>query len=303
MPSLRRGAKSKIARRRRTQAPTLRPNEKPTPGKAYLEWLDRTWPGDTRELREGRYLHQQGNLRIAFERSKFWLDVRRELSDWAHAYEKHTGGYALFPGAPAMPALANKPWRSFLSRTWRENVHNNGRWPEPPEGGWWLPDNWFERAWDIVRTRFVVRYLDGVEELSERLVDAARARKLEASYDKQAKGGFFAFQVGVRQPFSIDTLDYQGTLERSSVVELQVMTDLADVISDLTHPHYEERRESDPGEAWGWDYRSPAAETNVLGTLLHDLESRVMKCRDGVEPAGNGPKRHRRPRRRRGERA
>src|SRR5437588_6905573 len=91
---------------------------KPRTGDEYLAWLEEKWRGDSRELREGRYLHQQGDLRQAFETSPYWREVSTKLHDWANGYRKKTHAL-LFQGVPEPPMLVIKPWQSFLSRTWR----------------------------------------------------------------------------------------------------------------------------------------------------------------------------------------
>jgi hypothetical protein len=280
------------ARLRRGPAPSANgsrapsPGDKPSTGDEYLAWLDEMWHGDSRELREGRYLHQQGDLRQAFETSPYWREISARLYDWAHAYTKKTDAL-LFQGVPQAPALASKPWQSFLSRTWRENVHHNENWPDPPKDGWWLPDNWFERAWDIVRTRFVVRYMDGVTTLADHLRDCADERrfKLEAILKPHAKeDGYYAFHVLVRQSFDVAALDYDAKLTRSSVVEIQVMTSLAEVIGELTHAYYEVRREAMPDDipaVWR-DYDSDEIRAADLGRDSISVEREVMRLRNMI---------------------
>ena len=289
-------------------APTARASEKPELGAAYDEWLEQTWPGDKRELREGRFLHQQADLRATFASSPYWREVATRLQSWSERYTKRTEAL-LFQGAPALPALADKPWQSFLSRTWRENVGNNVNWPNPPPGGWWLPDNWFERAWDIVRTRFVVRYMDGVPTLAEQLRACAEARpfKLEAHVDMEAKdSGYYAFHVYVRQPFTAEALDYDGKQERSSQVEIQVMTELAEVISELTHTYYEIRRVAGPAATpLLWDVESDEGAAAAISTQSLALERQVLQLRREIREktsASTPPRRRtpRTPKRRRG---
>lgn len=274
-------------------------SQKPELGDQYHAWLDEVWYGDTRELREGRFLHQQGDLREAFERSRYWSEVARRLHDWSGAYRTQEGAL-LFHGAPALPKLASKPWQSFLSRTWRQNVLWNPNWPEPPEEGWWLPDNWFERAKDIVRTRFVVRYMDGVPELAKNLVTCATQRrfKLDARIEPEAKrDGYYAFHVLVRQPFATEAIDYDGKQKRTSFVEIQVMTELAEVVSQLTHPSYESRRESGPAEIPPLWAEGDEHEIIALAQQSAKLEKDVLKIRkqnrDAVEANGRRVRRGR----------
>jgi Region found in RelA / SpoT proteins len=269
-------------------SPTKTDKPKPEPGKDYEDWLERHWRGDTRELREGRYLHQQADLRQAFETSDYWREVSTRLGRWAATYAKENEA-PLFQGEPGLPSLASKPWQSFLSRSWRVNVAGNGEWPgppsKPPPGGWWMPDNWFERVKDVVRTRFVVRYMDGVEFLADKLCSCANERrfKREAWFDREAKrDGYYAFHVYVPQRFAVQALDYEGKQERSSRVEIQVMTEMAAVISELTHTYYEIRREADPmavPSVWtgGGEWLASALQYQSA-----DLETRILELRNEI---------------------
>jgi Region found in RelA / SpoT proteins len=262
--------------------------DKPKLGQPYLDWLERAWLGDMRELREGRYLHQQADLRQAFETSPFWEEVAAKLQRWADSYKKKTKA-PLFQGVPTLPSLVNKSWQSFLSRTWRENVDKNRNWDGEPDDGWWLPDNWFERAWDIVRMRFVVRDLDGARELAEQLRDCATRRpfKLETELDEEAKpNGYYGYHVYVRQLFSVAALDYDGEQKRSSQIEIQVMTQMAEVISELTHPYYEQRRGSGAaGMLPLLDPTSEEADAVGLGQQSRELERKVLQLRMKIHDA------------------
>ncbi|HJT91238.1 MAG TPA: hypothetical protein VJ777_04755 [Mycobacterium sp.] len=259
--------------------------------KEYTDWLEKVWGGDARELRKGRFLHQQGDLARAFEVSPFWKAVDSRLSEWALTYERKTKFRLFAQGIPDV-AITTKTWESFQSRTWRENVRNNPNWPEAPSEGWLLPDTWFERLWDIVRTRLVVRYLDGVEFLAEVLENLATEycppprRVIHAQ-----EWGYYAVHVVVPQSFRVQALNYDYEEDRSSEVEIQITTELQETISQLTHPYFERRREEYPSEdqaedlAWQWNYASSEFTPYYLGHLLHYLEGMIMKTRSEVHGA------------------
>jgi ppGpp synthetase/RelA/SpoT-type nucleotidyltranferase len=286
----------------RTVEPSSPDEKKPEFGARYFEWLEKMWQGDLRELREGRYLHQQADLRQAFESSDYWREVSMRLDDWAETYRKETKA-ALFLSPPTLPKLASKPWQSFMSRTWRENVSTNENWPKPPKGGWWLPDNWFERAWDVVRTRLIVRYMDGVRMLASELVECAEAPPLElpARDEPEAKlNGYYAFHVYVRQTFEVveeDTpLECESKLRRSSEVEIQVMTQLAEVISELTHTYYENSRLAAPGVIPPlWDEDIDEAQAIALSHQSSAIELQVMSLRARIRERTGGDEATRKP--------
>lgn len=254
----------------------------------YEEWLQKVWKGDTRELRRGRYFQQQRDLQTAFDSSPFLTDVRRSLPDWSMEYQQVTG-VPLFTGAPPTIDLKLKPWESFLSRTWRHNVHNNGNWPNTPPDGWLTPDCWFEELWDIVRTRLVVRYLDGVQFLANRLANLGKQHTLLVELKTHAQEwGYYAMHVTVPQTFDVQTLNYEGVETRKSMVEMQLTTELQEAIGLLTHGYFETRREEEApqDQKWQWDYRSAEFTPYYLGHLLHYLEGMIMRVRDEV-PKGD----------------
>lgn len=275
-----------MTRARRTRHPA-----KPQLDSDYLTWLNDVWHGDTRELRQARYLHQQVLLRNAFEGSLFWTSVGSRFDEWVDGYRRETGAL-LFQSVPTLPRIHHKTWESFVSRTWRQNVHENDRWPDAPAGGWWLPDNWFERANDVIRTRFVVRYMDGVTMLSRWLAEHAAETGVEATEKHRAKEyGYYAMHVLVRQDFAAPALDYAGDQHRSSLIEIQVMTQLAEIVGEFTHVSYEVRREREVDAGpFALAIPDPLTRANDLANLSWALEREVVRLRNEL----TGPRRKRR---------
>lgn len=265
----------------------IRDRSKPGPDD-YQDWLGSVWMGDSRELRPGRYLQQQRELQTAFNGSPFMIDLRHLMPEWATRYHEETN-VSLFPGEPPAIDLKLKPWESFLSRTWRQNVLWNADWPAPPPGGWWAPDCWFEKLWDIVRTRITVRYLDGVQFLVERITELGHHHGLRVEQRTHAQErGYYAMHVTVSQEFPVQSLDFEKWQKRSSSVEIQLTTELKEVIGDLTHGYFEELREDEggPNRKWQWDYESPEFAPYYLGHILHYLEGMIMQIRDATNRGG-----------------
>lgn len=247
----------------------------------YPQWLEKTWDGDKRELSAGRFLHQQLDLRTHFERSPFWCHVQRGLPEWAEEYNKLTG-HRLFSG-PAAATLDMKSWESFLNKTWRENVRNNPNWPQEPPLGWVLPDTWFERFWDILRTRFTVHYLDGVKFLVDKLELQAELDSVVPRVEAKAKDtGYYAMHIVIPQEFEVLGLDYLEPELRRSEIEIQVTTELQEMVGDLTHRHFEKDRGSlsTASRPWQWDYERPEFSPYYLGHVLHWVEGVIMNLRE-----------------------
>ncbi len=256
--------------------------------KQYEQWLRVVWQGDRRELRRGRYLQQQRDLQEAFKASPFYGSLQGQLLAWSAEYKDQMKADLFSRGQPEVD-LKLKPWESFLSRTWRENVLKNDNWPEPPLGGWYSPDCWFERVRDVVRTRLVVRYLDGVEFLATRLARHARGLGQDSERRTHAKeDGYYAMHVVVQQSFEVQTLNFEELEERCSGVEVQLATELQRTIGELTHEYFQGRRETRPHgeEKWQWDYRAPEFTPLYLGHLLHYIEGMIMQVRENDRGSG-----------------
>ena len=181
--------------------------------------------------------------------------------------------------------LLTKSFDSFLVKTFRTNVLDNKRWPEAPKSGWLLPNEsneWYSQVNDIVRTCFVVKYLDGVEFLVNKLNKLATlAEAKSTSYFVAGDDGYYAAHLNITQSFEIPLLTFD-TEKRQISVELQVTSQLQELIRTLLHRHFEARRQCTPEERsqWQWDYRSDEFATNYLGHILHYLEGMIIDVRD-----------------------
>jgi hypothetical protein len=180
-----------------------------------------------------------------FETSELWIGILGELQEWNDEYAK--GGYPLL--VTFEPALVTKPYASFLMKTFRKNCVRNVNWPDEPPGGWLLPDNWYSRENDLVRTFLVVKYLDGVEFAMEKLRAYGVDHGVEAVATLEARiEGYYAAQV--------------------------MRTHL--------HEYYDERRLQKPIDLvdWQWNYRSSEFSTGYLAHILHYVEGMIVEIRD-----------------------
>lgn len=215
-----------------------------------------------------------------FRTAKFWQTLKSELEEINQQYFMRTN-YYLFVEA-IMPEPCTKPFDSFLLKTFRQNVLGNDKWPEPPDGGWLLPENWFSRVNDTVRTYFVVKYLDDVNFLAAQLADRSTAAGYDYRVDYEAKEeGYYAAHFYITFPCEVPSEDWD-TKEQTISIEIQITTQLQEVIRRLLHKYYEQRRveRPKPDVKWQWDYRSDEFAANYLGHILHYVEGMIMDVRD-----------------------
>jgi hypothetical protein len=222
----------------------------------------------------------KGGGRIS--RLAFWQRLAQDLTSINQEYYLKTGYYLLFEGK--LPELLRKPFDSFLLKTFRINVFDNDYWPDPPTGGWLLPDTWFSRINDMVRTCFVVKYLDGVQFLASQLSQRSSDAGYTCRVDYEAKEeGYYAAHFYTCFPCEIPRQDWD-TRDEVIPIEMQITTQLQEVIRRLLHTYYERRRgdRSSTDLKWQWDYKSEEFGANYLGHILHYLEGMIMEVRDKI---------------------
>ncbi|HET6309679.1 MAG TPA: hypothetical protein VFH00_01595 [Candidatus Nitrosotalea sp.] len=257
--------------------------EKPATIPAYIDWLRKEQGIDVSGSLRQNYRSVANVVRTELETSDFWKALLAEFREFDGEYLVKTS-YPLFATEPR-PALETKPFDSFLLKTFRRNVINNSRWPDAPDGGWLVPPEWFGRVKDLVRTYLVVKYMDGIKFASEHLVTFAEQADLQASVNFEARAeGYYAAHVYVTRSYEIPKLTWD-TVTVEIPAEIQIISQLQDVLTRLTHPHYERRRArfAEPAEKWQWDYDSDEFVPNYLGHVLHYVEGMIMQVRERKE--------------------
>ncbi len=212
--------------------------------------------------------------------SPFWRTFADKLTEFNQQYTVDTTYPLLLSTTP--PDVVKKPYESFLDKTFRKNVVQNRDWPSPPRGGWLAPLGWFSRVGDLVRTTVVVKYLDGVEYLVAELATLAEQYNLaHKAYFESRDEGYYAAHFYAHFELGIPTLTFDS--EQISVAfEIQVTTQLQEVIRRLLHSYYQERRSTHRHEerSWQWRFRDEEFSVNYLGHILHYLEGQIIEIRE-----------------------
>ena len=156
-----------------------------------------------------------------------------ELREFNDEYLVNTGFLLFASGEP--PRLVRKDFLSFFLKTYRKNVLLNDSWPDEPQGGWITPSNWMSKVNDIVRTTFTVKYLDGVMFLADKVLEVCKRVEAEARIDYEAREeGYYAAHLYFTHSAEIPRRDWDTEVVPLQV-ELQITTQLQDVIRRLTH--------------------------------------------------------------------
>lgn len=254
-------------------------SEKPLNMDEYKEWLENEHNLEMSNREIAYYETVANKIKIDFEKSDFWAELTENLGEFNSEYLINTGYPLLI--SEFKPKLYIKPFESFLLKTFRKNILDNEHWPGEPKGGWILPHNWYCRINDIVRTLFVVKYLDGAEFVIDKIQSLCGQRSLPCHVSLEAKEeGYYAAHLYVEQEFEIPRITWDTERIRFST-EIQITTQLQEVIRKLLHKYYEERRKKVKEDIkWQWNYKSDEFVANYLGHILHCVEGMIMEIRE-----------------------
>lgn len=246
----------------------------------YKKWLKDKHEVETSERTKTRYELVTGRIEQDFENSEFWVQLNKNLKEYESEYLIKSG-YALL-----MPEIGSKifikPYDSFLLKTFRKNIIKNKNWPNEPNDGWILPNNWYTMINDIIRTLFVVKYLDGVEFMIDKIKSLCEQCNVECEAVLEAREeGYYAAHLYTKHKFEIPKINWD-TEKIDVTIEIQITTQLQETIRRLLHKYYDERRKRVKKEdiKWQWNYESDEFIANYLGHILHYIEGMIMEIRE-----------------------
>jgi len=245
----------------------------------YPDWLLRKSSVADLQIERVRFENAGIRIREAIEASAFWGKVVGSSEDLNDEYFSLCG-YQLF-AAWRKPEVRVKPFESVLNKSFRKNVLLNKSWPTAPHDEWITPSNWLTRLNDIARTTMIVKYLDGIDYLVQRLQAFATNAQHSFKVDYEAREeGYYAAHCYIGFYVDLPTVDWHVE-SVSTTFEVQITTQLQDVIRGLTHKYYEQRRSRDsvPSVKWQWDHNSSEFIPNYLGHILQFLEGMIMEVR------------------------
>jgi hypothetical protein len=254
-------------------------DDKPINIEEYRRWLKENRQVEITGIIKNHYESVTEKMRQQFQKSIFWTQLSNNLHEYNDEYYLDTGYPLLQDISP--PEILVKPFDSFLVKTFRKNILENDAFPEPPKEGWILPENWYSRINDILRTYAVIKYLDGVEFIIGKIRSLCEriSRDFKCTFEAR-EVGYYAVHLYTKEEFEIPRIDWDTTKVKTSI-EIQLTTQLQEVIRKLLHKYYEEKRllPEQAERMWQWDYRSDEFATNYLGHILHYIEGMIMEIR------------------------
>lgn len=248
----------------------------------YPEWLSKT----TGIAIDGQ-LERQFKLNViaAFTTAQdhpFIRGLEASLANIAAQYEQQHGAQLFTDDEPPSLEILQKTFASALDKSFRKNVIKNTNFPSEPTGGWLVPRDWFSKMNDLIRGSLTCRYIDGPRFVAEKLHEIAKAGGHKSRFDPvQLDRGYYAYHFYIE----IDTdIPYLVQSRTPVLLEIQLTTQLQEIVLDLTHRFYEDLRlkEADHqrDDQWKWEYKSARFKASYLSHTLHLLEGLIAEVRE-----------------------
>ena len=207
----------------------------------------------------------------------FFSKIKESLREWGAQYSQKNG-YDLL--ARDDVKLETKSFESLKEKIYRKNFK---KFQEEKSEGLATQTNLFEKINDTVRGLIVVKYLDAVDFLAIKISELAKERGVTCELVKEARGeGYFAIHLYYMVEYEVAGRDWNPIKVKCSI-EVQIATQLQDVIRKLTHKQYEinrlifSKKAKDP---WQWRYTEDEFFLNGLGHTIHYLEGMILEIRD-----------------------
>ncbi|MBA7638612.1 hypothetical protein ES703_46268 [subsurface metagenome] len=262
--------------------------DKPENRRKYIEWWNNNFDAQIDLAARNLYRDVSTIVKYDFEHSNAFTTLIHQLHNYNAEY-RLSFGYDLLMKEPEEIELKPKEWNDFIIKVWRKNVVQNINWKIAnwdkekcqPNRGWVTPDNWYDKIHDIIRTRIVVKYFDGVKFLLDRMCNHFEDCGCQCDPDWEAREeGYYAAHLNITRDYSLPVgLEIQ---KKKVSVEIQITTQMKDAITELTHKYYKRKRETLelPDLTWQWDYESYEFAPNYIGHMLHYIEGAVMQIRN-----------------------
>lgn len=214
--------------------------DKPIDVKEYIEWYNKKFDCKINDYYE-YYEHATLKLKKNLLGVGFIEKMNIQLRDWQDRYFIDSNGFNLFYSSFDLE-LVIKPFNSVIDKSFRKNILLNKNFPNEPTNGWITHENWFERINDIIRGVIVVKYIDGVDFVVSKLKEFSddNSYGLRTFFEARDEGYYASHcyltisQSVIKHNWTKKDIDLQ--------VEIQITTQLQEVIRKLLHQYYEETR-------------------------------------------------------------
>lgn len=203
----------------------------------------------------------------------FWRAAGDHLTRWRQEYKDRFSAELL--SSPNLPDFVAKSVGSIKDKIGRKLQSKTPHAEIIPMGGAPIPI-----LGDLVRTRVVCKYIDGVEFLATKLCDLANSMSINTQRERQGRvEGYFAQHINFENEVFYRVSGFPTPARVRC--EIQLATDFGTRMWDATHSLYESDRntERDPS-AWQWTPADPRFIANQLGHMMHLADGLLVQLRE-----------------------
>lgn len=236
----------------------------------YKKWIFKTY---NRGILKTYYTSVSLKMQNIFSEGDLWKKLINNLDE----YEKEhllSRKYSLITSKDP-PKIVRKPFNSFIDKLYRKYLENPTELPKKRDWDWVYKQLGLMN--DIIRTNIVVKYFDGVQYLLDEIATICEDERAKYEIDLKARlEGYYAGHINVFSQFEIPTVESR-TIKINGITEIQVTTQVQDLIKTLLHKYYEKRRIFPTEDVnWQWNYESDEFNANYLGHILHYVEGMIV---------------------------
>lgn len=255
----------------------------------YMEWANLVLADDLSSDTTRRIYDTNVAMALsAIQQTPFSRELTDLLAKASRQYYEKTGSRLRMDDSQV--EFAVKPYMSAVNKLFRLNVIWNRSFPNPPPGGWVTSQNVYSRLDDLIRATIVCKFLDGPEFLAETISSFASAHNRPTESRRlERDDGYYAFHVYTS--FDVELTDSLWAVKTHSLkAEIQITTQLQELLRELTHRSYEKvRLERQPDRKnWKWQIRDPRFRAGFLSHSLHMIEGLILELRDDARNSSNG---------------
>ena len=213
-----------------------------------------------------------------FQDHPFTKALSNSLDIWNNEYIKEKNHPLLMD--VEIPPYNRKTYDSYLNKIYRQCYVENKNFPAPPKRGWINDTNFLYKINDLVRNKISCKFIDGPELIAKKLKDLATTHGLRSEYSSRYyDDGYYAYHFYVYFPIDITT----GPLAcgpNEVAVEIQISTQLKEVMYEILHKFYADDRSKTVKDDWKWDIGSLKFKSGYLSHTLHLLEAMIVELRN-----------------------
>ncbi len=245
----------------------------------YPKWATEHLDFDFSEETKNRFGANTATLLSQIRTCPFYEELQAFMIEVDREYEsKHHVKLLMTTNTPE---FVEKSFENTINKSYRSNIIENWKFPQAPKWGWTTHDNVYTQFQDLIRTTIFCRYLDGPAYLAEKLLELAKKHNLNAEVRSQERdSGYYAYHFYAKLPATYFNQTW-GVTNAEVAFEIQITTQMQEILRELSHSFYEEHRISlEDNQQWKWDHAAPRFRASLMGHTLHLLEGVILELRN-----------------------